>query len=854
MAPWSLGPMLRSHDGSLDLSEEHEHSEEHNHLWYHLNAFFQQVSIKIFTRLVSKRDEFVFEYANDIMSFRGIPEDKERSLALCDQLIERCEYFERHFRTNREIITKYPRLVDEGAMERLQVITAWRNTYYLLSLHEQSLKADPVSGISQVVLNMLNRMTPIEFTKSYYLASLRRAIVYAKEACRLYSSKWTELGFGELGALTKKICRCKFDSVRYCIDTQVDNSYKEMSKINVACINRLFHLLYALGNLCEFYEEMYGIDELVLDTRRLGCERVSCLAKCIHNYVVPEPSAADEEPFRMISRHAPYRHWAELPLVLQWFPGSGRIFFEGMAESLMQVIMNFRSYSRNFFDDLFLVAISTNESMEKLKYYIDRIREMLRRIVNARNAIARFFKSIDQEDSMVGLDCSLLDLAKTFCACLNKFARSVMYSADPLMTCNLYMAAFDLLSGSVLVNLHADVDIDECGEFTEFCTNAADFFTTHNVPSVKSCRTFLEKCVASDHLSMACKLELSLAIKKFEDLYGNSVMKSIEFSLDGVKLNSMISRLEERIELKRRESRLVGRVLSVSLPRSYSHDPRLSYITESLHPGFDWKKLCRIGDGPCGSVFEAMSQKSKKIVALKEIGVGETFDGAAFLAAMKVIVTIQHPNLIEYHGYVRKQGKVCMVMEYCGASSLKRILAMGPLESLLFVKSFCKQILHGLACLHTNSLVHNNLKPENVLVCCEGVVKLSDYGKCLPIAIRNKTIVTGSTKEGNPGRMNILGNPAYLAPEVLEGQEGTPQSDIWSFGCILLHMMTGRRPFDDLDSDRAVLFTVTLGNRTPDIPLNFPDDLKEILSMCFERDRFKRPSAIDLLTHSFFAD
>ena len=136
--------------------------------------------------------------------------------------------------------------------------------------------------------------------------------------------------------------------------------------------------------------------------------------------------------------------------------------------------------------------------------------------------------------------------------------------------------------------------------------------------------------------------------------------------------------------------------------------------------------------------------------------------------------------------------------------------------------------------MHENRVVHRDLKCSNILVDDNGVVKLSDFGFAkLPL----------SSGGGPESSLN------WMAPEVFEGSESTAQ-DIWSVGCCMLEMITGRPPFHDCEPKTLPSLLSKL-KEPPPYPETISQSMRSFLDQCFQINPHKRPSAFDLLCHPF---
>jgi len=304
------------------------------------------------------------------------------------------------------------------------------------------------------------------------------------------------------------------------------------------------------------------------------------------------------------------------------------------------------------------------------------------------------------------------------------------------------------------------------------------------------------------------------------------------------------------------ERQALGRVLDDSnqTDRSLTSLSRSSFSNVSLR----WQQGPFVGGGTFGTVYAAMNLDSGYPMAVKEIRLQDPQVipqiANAIREEMQVLELLDHPNIVQYFGIEVHRDKVCLFMEYCSGGSLAGLLEHGRIEDETVVMIYTLQMLEGLAYLHESGIVHRDIKPENILLDHNGIIKYVDFGAAKVIARQGKTRGGGAATAVRTNLNSMTGTPMYMSPEVITGSDkGRHGSiDIWSLGCVVLEMATGRRPWANLDNEWAIMWNIA-GGHPPQLPA--PDQLSQsgidFLKKCFERDPGIRPSAAELLQHEW---
>lgn len=247
-----------------------------------------------------------------------------------------------------------------------------------------------------------------------------------------------------------------------------------------------------------------------------------------------------------------------------------------------------------------------------------------------------------------------------------------------------------------------------------------------------------------------------------------------------------------------------------------------------------------LGKGGYGSVFMAKDLRTNDLVAIKRFHNSGALVDKKAIKEQKIWKGLHHTNVVEFKGsFVGDNGSLNLVVEYVDGLSLAEHLSQYSAFPETLVAEISRQVLCGLEYLHANGVTHRDLKPANILVDNSAAVKICDFG-----VSRSENVQTI-----NPGQQHMVGTPWYIAPEMVEYRPYTTSVDIWSLGCTVLELATGRRPYHEL-SAMQVLFRM-VEDRRPPIPQHLSRECQDFLMACWIWQPDERPSASSLLKHPF---
>ncbi|CAF0791592.1 unnamed protein product [Adineta ricciae] len=250
-----------------------------------------------------------------------------------------------------------------------------------------------------------------------------------------------------------------------------------------------------------------------------------------------------------------------------------------------------------------------------------------------------------------------------------------------------------------------------------------------------------------------------------------------------------------------------------------------------------------LGDGKYGRVYLARDRKGGEKVAVKEIQMRNSNYTEVLENEIKILSTLNHKNIVSYRGSAigsSRGGPVFqIIMEYVDGGSLLKHLKLKPFSEES-IQNYTRQLLEGVQYLHENRILHRDIKSANVLLNSKGEIKIADFGTSKRLAGLHRCLE------------DIVGTPPYMCPDVVvvPVMGYGPEVDIWSVGCTVIEMATGKNPFHHIANQFKVLQKLADEKLPPAIPPELSDLAKDFLARCFEPNS-TRPSAKDLLNHSF---
>ncbi len=253
--------------------------------------------------------------------------------------------------------------------------------------------------------------------------------------------------------------------------------------------------------------------------------------------------------------------------------------------------------------------------------------------------------------------------------------------------------------------------------------------------------------------------------------------------------------------------------------------------------------LEEIGRGAMGVVFKGRDPLIGRDVAVKTIanGVAEGIDSRErFYREAKAAGVLQHPNIVTIYEMAESGGTPFIAMEYLEGESLEKLIARRAALPLATKVGYVVQACRALEYAHRRGVVHRDVKPANIMVTRDGVVKVVDFG----IA---RLADTSKTQTGM-----LLGTLAYMSPEQVRGQQADARCDIWAMGVVLYELIAYQRPFRG--ENHAALLLSILQKEPPSIRQFVPEcpaALERVIAKSLRKDEKERYPSMEALLKEF---
>ncbi|PAA49202.1 hypothetical protein BOX15_Mlig006267g2 [Macrostomum lignano] len=297
----------------------------------------------------------------------------------------------------------------------------------------------------------------------------------------------------------------------------------------------------------------------------------------------------------------------------------------------------------------------------------------------------------------------------------------------------------------------------------------------------------------------------------------------------------------------RLEQQLNAAAASAQAARSLTHEQFRSALERVVVPEdprlfLDMQGFVKIGEGSTSQVLLTRDRRTSRQVAVKMMDLRKQQRRELLFNEVVIMRDYPHPCIVEMYGSYLVDDELWVLMEYMPGGALTDIVTNKNIRlDDCQIATICQPVLQALSFLHSNGVIHRDIKSDSILFCRTGHVKLSDFGFCAQVSPEL------------PRRKSLVGTPYWMAPELIARSPYGTEVDVWSLGVMIVEMIDGEPPYFNEAPVQAM--RRIRDQQAPRLQFSrpVPPELADFLGRTMARDPKQRATADELLRHPFIA-
>jgi len=297
---------------------------------------------------------------------------------------------------------------------------------------------------------------------------------------------------------------------------------------------------------------------------------------------------------------------------------------------------------------------------------------------------------------------------------------------------------------------------------------------------------------------------------------------------------------DNEVPTLRRKPKERGTRQGPRVTRNLTEEQIIGQLHDCCRMGDPWKdydKDVKLGEGAAGVVWLATHRDTGEKVAVKDIDLDKQTKKDLILMEIKVMKELNHPNLVNFKEAYMVEMHLFVVMEFMEGGPLTDVVTECVMREPQ-IALISREVVKGIQYLHSKSILHRDIKSDNILLGMDGKVKITDFGFCANI-------------QKDEQRHTMVGTPYWMAPEVVNRKHYGKKVDIWSLGIMALEMKDGEPPYLKEAPLRALWLIAQEGKPKIEGKEQMSPEFQDFIDKCLEVDVESRWSAEQLLDHPF---